>query len=106
MFMSRGKSKKPRQAEKLLLTMLDGHLVTEAEIATVLGSEIEVYRLSTYLWNLKKVGADIAKTKQGRKVVAIQLTNTDTMTTYAQTRGLLAPAPVALAPEDFAVVAG
>lgn len=104
--MSRGKSKKPRQAEKLLLCMLDGHLVTEAEMAAVLGSEIEIYRLSTYLWNLKKCGAVIDKTKQGRKVVAFKLLNTEDMTAYAQTRGLLGPAPVVLSPEDFAVVAG
>jgi hypothetical protein len=104
--MSRGLSSKPRQAEKLLLIMLDGHVVTEAEIAQTLGGEIQVYRLPTYLWNLKMMGAELVKTKQGRKIVSIQLVNVDAMRSYAQTRGLIAPPPVSLAPSDFALVAG
>jgi hypothetical protein len=101
--MARGQSKKPRQAEKLLLVLLDGHEATMAEVETVLGGQIEVYRLSTYLWNLKSKGADLKKIKVGRKVVAIQLLNTDVMAAYALSRGLIA-APVApLTAEDFAV---
>jgi biotin operon repressor len=101
--MARGLSKQPRQAEKLLLILLDGHEAGLQEIETTLGGLIEVYRLSTYLWNLKKWGADIRKVKAGRKVVGIQLLNTDAMATYAQTRGLLAAQPTQLKPEDLMV---
>jgi len=101
--MARGQSKKPRQAEKLLLVLLDGHEVSMNEIETTLGGQVQVYRLSTYLWNLKKRGAQITKVKQGRKVIAIQLTNFDQMAEYAQSRGLLAAPAVVLTAEDFAV---
>lgn len=101
--MARGQSKKPRQAEKLLLVLLDGHEVSMTEIETTLGGQVEVYRLSTYLWNLKKRGAEIKKIKQGRKVVAVQLVNTEHMVEYAQSRGLLAAPAVVLTPEDLMV---
>lgn len=101
--MARGQSKRPRQAEKLLLTLLDGHEVSMAEVETTLGGLIAVYRLSTYLWNLKKRGATIHKVKQGRKVVGLQLLNTESMTEYAKTRGLIAAPAVQLKPEDLMV---
>lgn len=103
--MARGKSKKPRQAEKLLLILLDGHEAGMAEVEATLGSQIEFYRLSTYLWNLRTLGAELKTTKQGRKVVGIQLLNLDTMTAYAQSRGLVAPPVVELKPEDLMVTA-
>lgn len=101
--MARGQSKKPRQAEKLLLVMLDGHEVGMAEVETTLGGQIAVYRLSTYLWNLKSKGAEIKKIKAGRKVTAIQLVNTVVMSEYAQARGLVAAPAVALTAEDLMV---
>lgn len=101
--MARGPSKKPRQAEKLLLILLDGHEASMAEVQATLGSVVEVYRLSTYLWNLKTRGAQITKIKKGRKVVAVQLINTNTMTEYARSRGLLGAPAVVLTPEDLMV---
>ena len=101
--MARGQSRKPRQAEKLLLVLLDGHEASMAEVDTTLGGQIEVYRLSTYLWNLKSKGAEIKKIKQGRKVIAVQLVNTEHMSVYAQSRGLLAAPAVVLKPEDLMV---
>lgn len=101
--MVRGPSKKPRQAEKLLLVLLDGREVQMAEVQTTLGGVIEVYRLSTYLWCLKMMGAEITKFKKNRKIVAIQLTNTDAMVEYARSRGLIAGPAVVLTPEDLMV---
>jgi hypothetical protein len=102
----RGKNKKPRQAEKILLVLLDGHEATMGEIEATLNSQVEVYRISTYLWNLKTRGAEIKKIKVGRKIVAFQLLNVDTMTKYARDRGLIAPLPIALTAEDLMVAAG
>lgn len=104
--MARGKSKKPRQSEKLLMVLLDGHEASLSEVETTLGGQIEVYRLSTYLWNLKTEGADIRKIKQGRKIMALQLVNTDVMHQYALDRGLIAPPAVVLNPDDLMVAAG
>jgi hypothetical protein len=104
--MPRGKSSKPRQAEKMLLAMLDGHEVSLPELETTLGSHIALYRLSVYLWNLKKIGATIKRNTVNRKLVSIQLINTEEMTTYARSRGLVAPLPVVLTPDDLMVAAG
>lgn len=102
--MARGQSKKPRQAEKLLLVMLDGHEVSMEEVAKTLDGQIEVYRLSTYLWNLKSKGAEIKKNKQGRKVVSIQLVNTETMAEYVKSRGIVnVPVSTELKAEDLVV---
>lgn len=102
----RGKNKKAGQPEKLLLVMLDGHEVPMDEIQTLLGSELVVARISTYFWELKKIGADIRRNRVGRKIVSYQLLNPEQMTTYARERGLIAPLPVVLTAEDLMVAAG
>jgi hypothetical protein len=103
--MSRGKGKKTQQAEKLLLVLLNaqGKEVTIDEVKTTLGAEVQLYRLPTYLWDLKKIGADISKRKAGRSLVGFTLNNTDHMVVYAKDRGLIAPPPVTLNPEDLMV---
>lgn len=101
--MARGMNKSPKQAEKLLLVLLDGHEATMAEIETLLGNQFEFYRLSTYLWNLKTAGAEIRRNKVGRKVVSLQLMNHEFMATYAGDRGLIAPPALVLTPEDLMV---
>jgi len=104
--MARGMNKSPKQAEKLLMVLLDGQEVTMIAIESMLGTQFEFYRLSTYLWNLKTAGADIRRNKVGRKVVSLQLLNHEVMATYAGARGLIAPPALVLTPEDLMVAAG
>ena len=103
--MSKGKWKKSCQYEKLLVILLNakGKEVSITEISTTLAGEIEWYRFSTYMWELKKMGAQIVKHKDGRRLVGITLVNTDEMLAYARSRNLVAPPPVELKPEDFMV---
>ena len=105
--MSRGKSKKPRQAEKLLVVLLDGREVSLTEIEATLGTVLQMYRIPSYIWDLKHyMNAQVKTIKQGRNVTAIQLLNVEEMKTYALDRGLIAPPPIELKPEDLMVAAG
>lgn len=103
--MARGKGKKTQQAEKILLVLLNaqGKEVTIDEIKVTLGAEVQLYRIPTYLWDLKKIGANITKRKTGRNIMGFTLNNIEHMTSYARDRGLLAPPPVTLNPEDLMV---
>ena len=99
----RGKNKKAGQAEKLLLVLLDGHEVPVGEIESLLSSQFVFARISTYFWELRKMGADIRRNKVGRKIVSYQLLNPEHMTVLARERGLVAPLPVVLTAEDLMV---
>jgi hypothetical protein len=103
----RGKNKKPTQAEKILLVLLDGRQVSAAEVEATLEGEIQLYRLSSYLWQLEQRGADIARIKEGRNITFYQLMNTDVMMNYARSRGLIGLPPVqetvVLSASDFAI---
>ena len=62
--------------QKVLTLMLTGKPVTVTEIDTLLGKEIYVYRLSTYVWNIKTIAMGTVKAiKDGRKVTGYQLMN-------------------------------
>jgi len=78
----RGRNRKNSQAEKLLTILLSGNEVTLEEVNQTLEQQIEVYRLSTYLWNLSQLGAKIKKTKTGRKLNTLQLVNVEEMRKY------------------------
>lgn len=102
--MSRGKSRKAHQAEKILVLLLnapEGHLVSVEEITSTLGAEIKLYRLPSYLWDLKKMGAEVKKTKNGRKIIGFTLVNHEAMLKYSQERGLIAPDPIQLSSNDL-----
>ena len=101
----RGKSKKAWQSEKLLLILLDGHEAPVHELESLLSSEIVFSRMSSYLWDLKRAGANILRTRTGRKIVSYQLVNVVEMRAYALKRKLIAPPPVRLTAADFAVSA-
>jgi hypothetical protein len=105
MSVGRGRSKKVSQAEKILVVLMDGHEAPIGEIETLLGGQIVLARLSAYLWDLKQVNAEVKRNKVGRKVVSIQLMNTEAMTDYLRARGLIAPLPVVLKAEDLMVAA-
>ena len=75
------KAKKVKQIrlkpfEKLLTVMISGKPVSKDEIETLLGNEIYMYRLSTYIWHIKAHANGVVKAiKDGRKVTAYQLMN-------------------------------
>lgn len=101
--MARGKGKKPRQAEKLLLILLDGHVASMDEVQGVLGGTIEMYRLSAYLWDLRQMGAEIKTITENRKISALQLTNHAVMYEHAKSRGLVHVPTAPLTTNDFMV---
>jgi hypothetical protein len=77
--------------EKLLIAcMMTGNPVTKEEIDSVLGKEIYMYRISTYIWNIKYYANGIIKVvKNGRKVISYQLINVDEVRGYLKRVGAL-----------------
>jgi hypothetical protein len=87
--MARGKQTDPKVWEKLIVAMISGKQISKEEVAATLSNELEVYRLSTYIWDIKvKAGGVIKAIKDGRKVVAYQLMNVDEVTKYLTKRGI------------------
>lgn len=75
--------------QKLLTLMISGKPVTVDEIDTLLGKEIYMYRLSTYIWHIKTVSNGVVKAiKTGRKVTAYQLMNVDQVKEYMTRVGI------------------
>jgi len=69
---------KGRVFHKIALVLKNGDPVTVEQFNTVFkGTKVEpvLYRLSTYIWNIKKNGGIIKAVKDGRKVIAYQLMN-------------------------------
>ena len=87
--MPRGKSTKLKPFQKLLTMMVSGKEVSINEIDTLLGKEIKMYRLSTYMWHIKTIANGTVKSiKDGRKVVAYQLCNVDEVKKYMDRSGV------------------
>ena len=62
--------------QKLVTVMISGKVVTKDEIEAVLGDQIQMYKLSTYMWAIKtKMNGTIKVIKDGRKVSGYQLLN-------------------------------
>ena len=62
--------------QKLVTVMISGKVVTTEEIESLLGDQIQMYKLSTYMWAIKtKMNGTIKVIKEGRKVVGYQLMN-------------------------------
>ena len=75
--------------EKLLTVMISGKPVTKVEIETLLGNEIYMYRLSTYIWHIKTFADGVVKAiKDGRKVTAYQLMNVADVKKYMDRVGV------------------
>lgn len=86
--MARGKSNSAKAFEKVLTVLLSGKPVTKEELTATLGSEIQMYRLSTYIWDIKTHANGIVRViKDGRKVSAYQLVNIDEMKAYMKRTG-------------------
>ena len=87
--MARGPSSKLKPFQKLLTIMISGKEVTVDEIDALLGKEIYMYRLSTYMWHIKtNANGIIRPTKQGRKVTGYQLINVDEIKSYMKRVGI------------------
>ena len=83
------KTMKLKPFQKLLTLMISGKPVTIEEIDTLLGKEIYMYRLSTYIWHIKTVANGVVKAiKTGRKVTAYQVMNVDQVKEYMSRVGV------------------
>ena len=84
------KTVKLKPFQKLLTIMISGNAVTRDEIDTLLGKEIYMYRISTYMWHIKTNANGIIRiTKEGRKVTSYQLVNVDEVKEYMRRTGIL-----------------
>ncbi len=86
--MARGKSDKLAPFQKLMTVMASGKAVTIEEIDVTLGTEIHMYRLSTYIWLMKtNANAVVKAIKNGRKITAYQVINVDEVKDYLKRVG-------------------
>jgi hypothetical protein len=84
------KKVKMKPFQKLLTVMISGKPVTKEEIDTLLGHEIFMYRISTYMWHIKTNASGIIKVvKDGRKVAGYQLVNVAEVKEYMKRVGIL-----------------
>ena len=84
------KKVKLKPFQKLLTVMISGKPVTKEEIDTLLGHEIYMYRISTYMWHIKTNANGIIKVvKDGRKVAGYQLINVGEVKDYMKRVGVL-----------------
>lgn len=88
--MAKTKTVKLKPFEKMLNVMLAGKPVTKEEFDTLLGKEIQMYRISTYVWHIKTIANCTVKVvKDGRKVSAYQLMDVDKARDYLTRNGVL-----------------
>lgn len=74
---------------KLLALLQDGNIVTKDEIEAKLSNDIHVYRLSTYIWDIKTKTEGIVKViKDGRAVTGYQITNPAVVKAYLAKVGI------------------
>lgn len=85
------KNVKLKPFEKLLVAaLITGKPVTKEEIDALLGNEIYMYRISTYIWHIKTIANGVVKViKDGRKVSGYQLVNVDEVRGYLKRVGVL-----------------
>ena len=88
------KKMKLKPFQKLLTVMISGKPVTKDEINTLLGHEIFMYRISTYMWHIKTIANGVVKVvKDGRKVAGYQLVNVDEVKEYMKRAGVMTYTP-------------
>lgn len=69
-----------RVYNRIAIVMKSGNVITIDDFKTVFtGTKVEpvLYRLSTYIWNIKKNGGIIKPIKNKRKIIGYQLLNSD-----------------------------
>ena len=89
--MARGKSTKLAPFQKLLTIMISGKPVSLEEMDALLGKEIYMYRISTYMWHIKTMANGVVKSiKDGRRVTGYQLVNVKEVKEYMNRVGITA----------------
>jgi hypothetical protein len=84
------KKMKLKPFQKLLTVMISGKPVSKDEIDALLGKEIQMYRISTYMWHIKTNANGIIKViKDGRKVSGYQIHNVADVKEYMKRVGIL-----------------
>lgn len=88
--MSKTKAVKLKPFEKVLNVLISGKVTSKEELDALLGSEIMMYRISTYMWHIKTIANGIIRVaKDGRKVTGYQLVNVAEVTKYLEDNGVL-----------------
>lgn len=81
----RGVAKKLKCFEKVLLLMIDGKPITVEEIEQKLGDQIQMYRISNYVWKMKKdLNLVVRHIKDGKNLLGYQLINTKDALNYIE----------------------
>lgn len=89
------KAVKLKPFQKVLQVLISGKPVTKDELNTLLGKQIMMYRISTYMWHIKTHANGVIKViKDGRKVSGYQLVNVDEVKAYMKRAGVLADVSV------------
>ena len=73
---------KIKQFERVLKILQDAspNSVSKEDLATALGKDVEMYRMSTYIWEVKnKAGVPVEAIKDGRKVVGFRVADVATI---------------------------
>jgi len=84
------KAVKLKPFEKVLNVLISGKVTSKEEIDALLGKEIMMYRISTYMWHIKTIANGVVKVvKDGRKVTGYQLVNVAEVTKYLEDNGVL-----------------
>ena len=92
--MSKTKTVKLKPFEKVLTVMISGKPVMKEELDALLGHEIYMYRISTYMWHIKTIANGVVKVvKDGRKVAGYQLVNVDEVKEYMKRAGVMTYTP-------------
>jgi hypothetical protein len=84
------KKVKLKPFQKLLTVMISGKVVSKEEIENLLGDQIQMYRLSTYMWHIKTIANGAVKVvKDGRKAVGYQIVNLAEVKEYMRIAGVV-----------------
>ncbi len=84
------KAVKLKPFEKVLNVLISGKVTRKEELDALLGKEIMMYRISTYMWHIKTIANGIIRVaKDGRKVTGYQLVNVAEVTKYLEDNGVL-----------------
>lgn len=84
------KTPKLKAFQKILNMLISGEVVTKEQINDRFGKEIQMYRISTYMWHVKTQANGIIRVaKDGRRAVGYQLMNVKDIVKYLKTNNLL-----------------
>jgi hypothetical protein len=84
------KAVKLKPFEKVLNVLISGQVTSKEQLDALLGKEIMMYRISTYMWHIKTIANGIIRVaKDGRKVTGYQLVNVGEVKKYLEENGVL-----------------